>query len=378
MRVKPAVLLLLVAFAPLGASPQPLNPLVPRVANDVSAPPECAEGAAPRSEPRIIVAEIPMPEPEAQFSASTPPANLGGLFRDLQTAIARDDRRLFDDSLARLRATLAGHPSGAEKNAALAAARAYEDVGRLWDAQFESPFFGEDSDAYRAASAYPGWAEAVRRNVLIDDRDRRFYPARESRQYLAGIATRAIGGRASTSVATADDDEPSRALPSVKPKRRPGKVESHTATATPKPTSPKTTSPKVSTSRQGSAATSRIASASPAPPPATRTAPVSTPEPVRATPPPPAVDPAATTTTAEPAPPAEPEPTTTTTADAPSPTTTTVSTEPPTTTVEPAPATGTTTTAAPATTDRGRRLIVPLILILVGIGVLIVLFRAST
>jgi hypothetical protein len=367
MRVKPAVLLFLVALTPIGASPQPLNPLVPRLANEAIAPPECAEGAAPRSEPRILVTEIPMPEPEAELVASTALPRLGGLFRDLQTAIARDDRRLFDASLTRLRTALADYPSGSEKTSALAAARAYEDVARLWDAQFESPFFSEDSDAYRAASAYPGWSEAVRRNVLVDDRDRRFYPARESRQYLAGIATRATGGRASTAVATNDDDEePSRALPSVKPKRWPSKIESHTATNAP------------ATSRRRTA-TTRIASSSPPSTRRTSPPPVSSPEPARSEPPratsSPITEPAPATTTTEPPPAADPEPQ----PPAPitlEPTTTTIAPESPTTTSA-APAT-TTTAATPATPDRSRRLIVPLILILVGIGVLIVLVRAST
>jgi hypothetical protein len=241
----------------------------------------------------------------------------------------------------------------------------YEDVAVLWDAQFQSPFFAEESAAYRAASDYPGWTEGVRRNILVDDRDRRFYPARESRQYLAGVAATRLQR---LGVAR---DEPRSALPAIRPRRGPGKVETHIADAAPKPAPRRTTPPKpLRTATPKPRATTpkpRVTYVAPAPKPAP---PVVIPPPVAPpvqtattapapvpveTAPPPAPDTVATT-----APPAAPETTDTTV---------TTATEPATTTTEAVPGT------EPA---KSRPLIVPIILILVGLGVLVVLFRTSS
>ena len=97
----------------------------------------------------------------------------------LHDALERNDRVAFDTYLPRVRDT--------------EGAKIYTDIAALWDAQFTSPFFDESSEAYRIVSAYPGYAEAVRRNVLVDDAGRRFYPAAESRAFLTRIAASRSG-----------------------------------------------------------------------------------------------------------------------------------------------------------------------------------------
>lgn len=273
------------------------------------------------------VADIP--------EAARPSSSLRVQLRDAQTAIEREDRRAFADALARVRTTLAEYPPGGEKTAAQNVLGVYEDVAVLWDAQFQSPFFAEDSAAYRAANGYPGWTEGVRRNILVDDRDRRFYPARESRQYLAGIAVTRLQRLGVSTV----DDEPRTALPSVRPRRRPGKVETHTPEVTPK------RSPSPSSRTSTAKAVSRPPVAAPATPP-----------------PPPVMTQIPTETTAPPPPPVDTAPISV----------------PDTAFTSSSPTETTATEAIPAAEPEKRNLIIPIILILVGIGVLIVLFRTST
>lgn len=342
MRVTFAVLLSFASLTLHGAS-RPLNPLVPRLATSDAVTTECAEGTTFAPEPRIDVADIPEPERSGIEMASMPPpsSSLRVQFQEAQAALAREDRRTFSDALARIRATLADYPPGGEKSAAQNVLGVYEDVAVLWEAQFQSPFFAEESAAYRAASDYPGWAEGVRRNILVDDRDHRFYPARESRQYLAGVAATRLQRLG------VERDEPRTALPAIRPRRGPGKVETHVAAATPKPAPRRTATPKPR-------ATYVAPAPKPAPPviippPVARPVQTATTDPVPVeTAPPPAPDTVATT-----APLAAPETTDTTVTTA--------------------------TEAARANEPaKSRPLIVPIILILVGLGVLIVLFRTSS
>jgi hypothetical protein len=98
----------------------------------------------------------------------------------LHDALARNDRVAFDANLPRVRDAGEG-------------AEIYDHIALLWDAQFVSPFFDPSSEAYRVVSAYPGYEEAVRRHVLVDDAGRRFYPAAESRAFLTRIAAARFG-----------------------------------------------------------------------------------------------------------------------------------------------------------------------------------------
>lgn len=393
MHVRTAVLLALGALTLIGAS-RPLNPLVPRVPNaNAAVDPECAEGTAP-APPRIEVSEIPLPEPEPNLQAP-PSTGLRTMLRDAQTALVRDDRSSFDAALVRIRTMLADYPAGAERTSAQNVLRVFEDAGVLWDAQFLSPFFGEESSAYRVASAYPGWAEAIRRQVLVDDRDRRFYPARESRQFLASVAAQRLDrlGVRTPAVAVQRprvvEDDPATALPSVTPRRRPGKVETHASTPARRRS---TTSRSVSTapprrsisSPAPSNAAPAPSNASPAPSNASPAPSNTTPAPSNTTPAPSNVSPAPSnasptqsiappdqSTSSPTQSPGETPPPPAPAADDPPATTDTT----PTSTL--ATDTTATTTAAGGAPARGRNLVLPLILILVGIGVLILLFRAS-
>jgi hypothetical protein len=366
MRVLFAVFLTFASLTLTGAS-RPLNPLVPRISGNAAISTECADGSVAPA-PRIDLAQLSEADlSSAQAELLAPPS--GGLrvqLREVQSALDRDDRRGFAEALARLRTTLADYPPGAERTVARNVLDVYEDAAVLWDAQFQSPFFGEESAAYRAASNYPGWAEGVRRNVLVDDRDRRFYPARESRQYLGAVALtrlKQLGVRSPSTQSPA-------ALPAIRPKRGPGKLETHAAEV------PVVRAPRP---RVTHVATAGPAVKRPAPAPVRVT-----PPPVRITPPPP---PPVQTATVAPPPVADPVPpppsqteTAATTATALSQTTDTTETTDTTLTTAVPDADPTTTTAAPTAAEppKGRRLIIPIILILVGIGVLIVLFRTST
>lgn len=382
MRVRTAVLLAFASLTLIGAS-RPLNPLVPRVANEravVSA--ECAEGAIPAPMPRIEVAEIPVPE---QPVTAPPSAGLRTQLRDAQAALTRDDRRAFDTSLGLARETLANYPPGGERTAAQNIVRIYEDAAVLWDAQFVSPFFGEESAAYRAASGYNGWSEAIRRQVLVDDRDRRFYPARESRQFLASVAATRLErlGVRTPAVATPrvvpEEDDPGVALPSVRPRRRPGKVETHASTEPRRSTTPRSTKRTTRSTPPRQAPTPERAVTRPTPPPVT------------APPPPPApIDTAPVDTAPVDTAPVGTAPVVETDTGLPATDTGLPSTDTATTTIvkttDTTPSdtvaatdtTATTATGEPAATTKGRNLVIPLLLILVGIGVLIVLFRASS
>ena len=431
MRVRTAVLLAFASLTLIGAS-RPLNPLVPRVPNENAVRlAECAEGAAPAPMPRIEVADLPdLPEPPI---TAPPSSGLRTQLRDAQTAVTRDDHSSFEAALARARNTLSDYPAGGEKNAAQNVVRVYEDIAVLWDAQFTSPFFGEESAAYRAASAYPGWSEAIRRQILVDDRDRRFYPARESRQFLAGVAATRLErlGVRTPAVATPRvaerEEEPDAALPSVRPRRKPGKVETHASAEPRRSTTGGSTRRATSSSSGSSAGASRSttarstaspsrATSSPSTTPSRATTPSSSPAPARATTPAPAPPPVRSTTPSpaprvnEPAPPitqpAAPVDTPTDsvptqsvpTQSAPTdsaPTETSPLGDDPASATDPAAtdtatagttdsaattavATDTTATTEPDPPARKRNLVIPLLLILVGIGVLIVLFRSSS
>ncbi|HEX8407368.1 MAG TPA: hypothetical protein VF883_00765 [Thermoanaerobaculia bacterium] len=436
-RVRVLVLTLSVMLTHVGATP-PLNPLVSRVPQPGSAPDECYESLAPAPTPRVDVASLPEPEVVPASIAAPPSRTLRAELGAAHDALVRNDRPAFDEHLANAREILAAnYPPGAERTAAEDAVRAFDDASRLWDAQFESPFFDESSDAYARASRYPGYADAVRRGMFTDDRERRYYPAAESRDFVTAVAGERLARLgittptrvARTERATPPVPEPSRSVarnepsystPSSSTPSSSTRSSSTQSTSTPSYSTPSYSAPstssaqrrtprassssrrrttsassssrnKSSIARSGqSVASAGSASASPdpstprpaatAPAPAAPAAAAPTPSasasPVAVGVPPAAPDPAPSSTTGDVADlPADTAGSTTETAETTDTTDTTLTTD----TARPV-VTGTdpATDTSPATTTSERRsVVVPALLILIGLGVLIVLFRAS-
>ena len=377
-RIQFLVLTLAVMLTFLGAS-APLQPLVQRNERATGpAPAGCDESLAPAPAPRVEVAEIPAPPPRGEVVALTPPPSrsLRSELQDAQRALAGNDRPAFDRHLAAARALLDGYPPGGERNAATEAVRVLDDAARVWDAQFVSPFFDEGSDAYARASRYPGYADAVRRSMLTDDRDRRFYPASESRAFLTRIAGERLsrlGIRPVTQRADATSrrreaasssrratESPSRRV-APKPAPNAGSSARRLVDSSPRANSRRTPRPASTPTKKPTPATTIAAPSSPDPSTPVQIA-AADPAPAAPQPSTPPVDNAASPAADVP-PPADPEPVVTQT------------------TAEPSTSATTTTAAAPETTTatpERRSVVVPALLILIGLGVLIVLFRASS
>jgi hypothetical protein len=384
----------------LGAS-QPLNPLVVRSSQaTMPVPPECEEGLSTVPAQRV---ETTAPEPEVTPATipAPPSRDLDAALSDAQSALDSSDRASFDASVSRLKTLLSTYPEGEERRLAEEAVRIYDDAAKIWTSQFESPFFGESSDAYRIANQYPGHAEAVRRQVFVDRDGNRFYPADETRDFLSRLSAERLArlgvkvepvqiARAPRPAAQDDDNIPP--LPPVVARTTPEPVVS-TPAAPPsaRPTPAPVRQPVArSTTKPSGAAPSRPEPAKPA---------AAKPAPVRATTPPPPDDlpasspvvattpaastPAAVTTpvpapaTTEPPPPAVVETASTTTepdgASASAPDTGSTATV--------APSRRATIPAAPAVPPtqpaRTRSVLLSVILILIGVGVLVLLFRTA-
>jgi hypothetical protein len=373
VRAGSLVLMMIVcAAAALQTDAQMLQPLVERrTTASGPVPPECIEGQMDRELPRIDVATIPLPAVTPAASIAAPPSNT--LRRELdaaQKALDRNDRAAFDEYRERVRSMLATYPPGGERRTAEEALAVYDDAARVWDAQFESPFFGESSPTYSVVRKYPGYEEAIRRQTLTRG-EARFYPAAESRQFLAKIAAeraRSLGVRSTARPPSqrasmdAEEDE-SRALPSVRP-RPPASRSRKPSTSVARRATP-LRSPEVATRRSTRAA----AHAAPAAAVAETTSSATAPPPAADMPP--AVvasDTALPPNITEPAPPLTPgaaPPATATTAPPPAPAGATAPT-------------ATTSAPQPQEEEESKRpkMIFPLILVLVGIGVLILLFRS--
>lgn len=396
---------------------QPLGPV----------PAECEQGLSATPALRVDVAEIPLPEASPAAVQAPPSGALRAALQETQIALTRNDRPAFNDALESARSWLAMYPTGAERRTAEEIVHLHDAAAKLWDAQYQSPFFGEDDPVLATVSGWPGYAEAVRRSVLTDSKGRRFYPAAESRDFvtrLAGERLQRLGIQPGTRIArdTRAIEKPAAAS-TTRPKKttttsttrmtsRSSTSRSNTARATtPRTVTPRTVTPRITTSRtatsrgstsRGSAPRGSTPRATPAPTPITRSASASA-----------APSPKPKPQSGKPAPvtpaPGNPNPSAPpTTAADPAPVPVAVSQSNPDT--APAPAAGdvasattattaTTTTASASTTDsstpsvdtalstdvipptpqpvRGRSVILPTILILIGLGVLIVLFRAS-
>jgi hypothetical protein len=348
----------------LWAQVTPLNSLVARVDQPRGPiPAECEQGLAPTPPLRVEVRDIDIPEPEAAEPVAPPSGALRTALQETQLALTRNDRPAFNAALARTKALLEGYPTGAERRTAEEIVRLHETAARLWDAQYETPFFAETDPEYALVRDLPGYAEAIRRNTLTDDRDRRFYPTGESRAFVADLAgerlqrlgihrstrvTREERPRASASTSTSARRTSPRRGSTSRPTRKP-------AAATPAPRSPNPTAPPT-------------VAAAPAPAPTKSSSPAAgdvTPAPAS----PPVVDVATETTL----------PTSTASVPEDVATDTMTTTAPATIAPDTVADTATTTNVVPAepATTAGRSVILPTILILIGLGVLIMLFRAS-
>jgi hypothetical protein len=397
--------LVVMAFVPLaGMAQMPLNPLVIR--NEevrVAVPSECEEGLSATPALRVNVSEIPLPPVEPRASLAPPTDALRGALHETQTALARNNRPAFDEARARLHAVVETYPTGGERRAAEQLVRIYDAAARLWDAQYTAPFFGEDSAEYALANEHPGYAEAVRRATFTDSTGRRFYPAAESREFLAGVAAQRLQRLGVSAPAPSRRTTPgstssvARATPRktssprvTAPTNRPSSGTRRSSTTGSTSGRRRTASSGISGTSATSGSSSRSSSRKPA---AVTHTPSSSPNPSAPptsaavpAPAPPRVAEAAPATATSPAAGDDVPATTTRTLEEDLPPAVTGDTmagdtaasPPPAPTTSPA-ATGTTETAPgePETPSRTRSVVLPMILILIGLGVLIVLFRAS-
>ncbi len=342
----------------------PLNSLVARVDQPRGPiPAECEQGLAPTPPLRVETRELDIPEPEPAEPVAPPSGALRTALQETQLALTRNDRPAFNAALARTKALLDGYPTGAERRTAEEIVRLHESAARLWDAQYEAPFFGETDPEYALVRDLPGYAEAIRRNTLTDDRDRRFYPTAESRAFVADLAgerLQRLGIHRNTRVIREERPRASTSTSTRRTSPRRGSTSGSTSTSTRKPAAAS------SAPRSPNPTAPPTVAAAPAPAPTRPSSPVAGDDiPAPASPPATMTD-VATETTLPSTPSVPPTDTMTTTAPA---------------TIEPSTAidTVTTTNVVPAAspTSAGRSVILPTILILIGLGVLIVLFRAS-
>ena len=419
-RLPLAGLMVAVVATLVGATP-PLNPLVIRADQQrTTVAEDCNVSLAAAPTPRVDVREIPLQEPDTP-PAPPPSASLREALQNVQQAVARNDRTAFDVALARARALISDYPTGGERRGAEEVIAMYGDVERLWNAQYRSPFFARESQEFAIANRYPGWEAAVRRSILTDATGTRFYPAGESRDFIAGIAAERLrrsglsaatpqpraresastrsevpAGPRSTSASTPPSRRSTPSSPTVRPssqttsRQTPSRTtetstkRSSTSAAKPAPAERQTSSDARSGSRSAPAPSRATTSSpstaarepsaatrQPAITPSTAAAP-STPSSGNAgamtgpgaTTPLPTDDPFETATdpisSALPTDPAAPDGSDATTA------------------ASELPAAADPSATDPATPSRGRSIILPLILILIGLGVLVVLFRMSS
>ena len=384
------VLSLTAIVSSLGA--QTLNPVVtvlPRATGTV--PQDCEQGLTAAPAPRVTPEEktAAVAETAPAVPVAPPSATLREVLRDLQAAAQRGDREAFRTLSARAKSMVANYPPGAEKNAANEALKVYDDVEAFLDYQYDTPtgaFFDASTDGLLARmKAYPDYQRAIADQTIVDASGTRFYPTRETREFLVREADARLRG---VSVSKPVAEKPPAPVPATRPpKPSPGKPPVTTAHGT-------TKHPAATTPKQARPAPAKKpahpAVAKPAP---TKTAtkrepvkiaekhePVKTAqkrEPVKIAE---KREPAKIVTKPAPVPQPAPAPTpaTQTVAPPPAPTTTTAAAATTGTTTTTAASTATGGTTQPASTPSRRKLIIPLILIVVGVGVLIFLFRRSS
>lgn len=358
-RCVPLLLLTFCATTLVGQT-RTLNPpvrVLPRAASPV--PAECEEGVLAQPAQRVQREDLPEVQDVRRDLEPPPSRDLRGHLQTAHNAAVANDRETFRQSLAAAKQLLATYPQGGERTAAAAVVTVYDDLDRFWEYQLTSPigsFFDAGAQGGALLSAmrkYPRYEEFIRRQTIVDSNGNRFYPTRETRDFLIQEAANrlsALGLRVAVprTVARPPIPEPApRAQPSVQPGRPAPQPTAVTQRATRQPerrTQRRATpSPSTRTTRERPTATA-AAPPTPAPP---RVA-IATDTALEEPPPPPVV----------------------------------VDTTPVTETIPPATAIATETEAAAPAEEpapkRTRGIILPLMLILIGIGVLIVLFRASS
>jgi len=393
-------------FAAIPLAAQTLNPVVtvlPRPAKTV--PDGCEQGLTETPGPRVTPEEkkaAVAPAPEVPLPP--PSTTLRGTLRQVQEAAERNDKEGFTNAVGRAASIVEDYPTGGEKTAAAAALKVYNDILAFWNYQYEVPtgaFFDATSrDLFARLKSYPDYERFISDKTIVDSSGTRFYPTRETRDFLVREASarlrRMSGG----------------AVPVPTPAPQPPRVTTKTPappTQTPhakKPVEHKTTTATTKAPTKKTTTTAHKAKPAPAPKTTAHKAPKKH-EPVKV-----AEAPKKVTVTEKPAPKPAPSP-----APAPVTTATTAPTKPPspppaphptetvpsTTTMTPTQTTATTdtatatsatettdTTATTATAETGtqptqaspagsrRNLILPIILIVLGVGVLILLFRTSS
>lgn len=373
------------ASAALGQS-SALNPTVsvlPQATAPV--PPECIDTASQPIQ-RAQIDDRPAPPPARPVDAAVPAtSDLRSALAEAHAAAIARDRERFVAAHTRARRLVTTMPAGRERTAAAEALAALDDVARLWDYQFNTPagsFFDEtvqDGSLVKALAKYPGYEEFIWRHTIVAN-GTRYYPTRESMDFVMRVASERLTrigipverqAAGQTPRAVARRNEPPRTPEPAQPSTTTARRDPAPAPATRRAgTATRTTSRAATTRTTKPVEPQRRAARRPASPPASEgTAPDEEPPlpsgVVSSTPPPSHTAAAATQTT-----------TTAETATAGTDTVATSATETAITETtpegEPAPA------AAARPPDRRRNIILPLVLILIGVGVLIVLFRASS
>lgn len=377
-----SMLLIAVALSAVAAFAQ-LNPTVKVLQRPtVAVPPECGEGLAPQQAQRLSPEERTSVRDTSRDLQPPPSSTLRGELDAAIVAAQQSNREGFRDALARAKALLVSYPPGGEKSAATDLVATLDDLDKIWDYQFTSPtgsFFDVTGEPYQVAKKYPGYEAYVRRQTIVDQNGIKFYPTHETRDFLLTET----GTRATRLTGRPAAPPPAPPRPTVRTTGVTAPAAKHVATTTPKPRSKPATTTKHAkrTTRKAVTHVARATteqpqvkkreSAPPQPKPTPPPSPVTT---THAAPPPPPA-----TTSSTPPPSATAQTTSfTDTMVAPRAATETTATMPTTSTTTSATSTPTSTTTAGEKPAQSRSFFGPIFLIIIGVGVLVMLWRASS
>ncbi len=157
--------------------------------------PECVEGTAPQKQPRVEVAQLPE-TPRGKPMAAPRSASLRSLLEDTQSAADRADSTGFRGALVRAKEMLATYPAGGERNAATEAIGIYDDIDRVWTYEMETragAFFDAGTAPAEVMRKYAGYERAIADQVFVEKSGHRFYPTVETREYLLREAAQRLG-----------------------------------------------------------------------------------------------------------------------------------------------------------------------------------------
>ncbi|MGZ8868025.1 MAG: hypothetical protein ACXW2P_06750, partial [Thermoanaerobaculia bacterium] len=209
------VLVMMFGALALSAQTPPLNPTVTVLIEPAGpVPPGCVDGEVPRVAQQPPAPVPPRPQPAPPRSEPAAPqrvATTGDVrsnLRDAHAAATGRDRAAFDASVAAAKAMSPG-ASAADRPMAAGVLDVYEDMARLWDYQFNTPtgsFFDESvqgGSLLGSLKGYPGYEAFIEPNTIRDANGARYYPTRESMDFLIRVAGERLtrGGAAPTRVA---------------------------------------------------------------------------------------------------------------------------------------------------------------------------------